>query len=242
MKPLKQVTGQYTGVPSFIAAAGFLFLNVQQSSLISNFIYSFGAAGNPALQSVAGPPMFQDKIANKYPSIMTLKVTVTTGSTSSVTNSQGSTYSDGQTMGNSYSKTQSLSFSPPKIHMTKSSSHTSGSENSQTWGYSSTQQTSWTQTTSLMQSITWSNAALLAYGNIYYAVTSQYYGQLSGVPFQGTNTLTFYPCTTQLCVATGVNQAFYPVLNQTVSGNFNGEYYSEASLVSTRARRSWSMC
>ena len=234
-KPLKaSQSTNLKGTPTFIAAAGFLFLNQAVESYVSNFQYSFDYGSPPAISFTTGPPMIMDIVNNGLPIFVKYGVAITMGSTTTITNSDQTTMTGDSTMGNTYSSSQSLSFSPPKIHMTKSSSHTSGYSSTQSWGYSETQQTSWTQSQSLQETSTWSETVPLKYGNTYYAVAAQYKGTMNSVPFIGTNVITLNRCNTPLCVAAGVNQTGSSYMTQSVGGFFSGTFYSEASAVSAR--------
>lgn len=227
-------TGPLSGGSSvFIAAAGFLFLNELQSSAVSSFVYSFPAASPPTLQFVSTDPAIQDVDDSGKDMLETIDIATWRGSSTSISDSSGNTMSQDSTMGNTYSKTQSLSFSPPAIHATIGMSGTKSSAQTQSWGTSSTQQTSWTQTTNVAYISSYKTTYPLAYGNVLYNVAEQYAGTLSSVPFQGTNTLTFMPCSTSLCTATGVSQSARPVVNQTVFGTFSGQFYTASAIVST---------
>ena len=199
---------------------------------MSNFVYSFPAGSPPTLQFVSTDPAIQDGDDNGRDMIEQIDIATWRGSSTSISDSSGNTMSQSSTMGNSYSKTQSLSFYPPKIHATLGKSGTRSSASSPSWGYSSDQQTSWTQTTNVATISAYTTTYPLAYGNVLYNVAEQYAGSLASIPFMGTNTLTFMPCSTSLCTAAGVNQSVYPVLNQTVFGSFSGQFYTASAIVS----------
>ena len=232
LKPLASVSGTTTGISTFIAAAGFLFLNNLQSTFVSNFTYDFSSAAPPTLTYVQNSPPVQNIDDSGEDMTMTISMAMWKGSTTSVQDSSGNTITQGSSMGNTYSKTQSLSFSPPKIHATIGKSSTQQSAQEQTWGYSSTQQTSYTQTSQVASKSSWSETWPLAYGNILYLVGEQYYGNLGTVPFVGINNLTFEACNIVLCENAGVSTTFTPSVQQLIYGGFTGVYYTTALVVS----------
>lgn len=211
----------------FIAAGGFLFLNELSSTAVSNFTYNFNNVAAPNEIFVSGGPPVTDEVNDGSDVDVATSLFMWTGSETSIQDSAGTTMTQGSTMGNTYSRTQSLSFAPPKPRATKTDGGLVFS-----WGYSSTQQTSYTQYEGVTTRTMFSENYTLAYGNILYLVGSQLYGSLVAVPFLGINTLTFTPCTTALCAAAGVDQRSNPTVTQDVFGTFSGSFYSASTIVS----------
>ena len=235
--PLAQILGATTQVSTFIAAGGFMFLNDLSTTFVSNFTYQWPAGNSPQLANICSPPHISDVQNNKSPETLSMTMSMTQGSWNVLSQTNGDTASSSTGFGNTYSKTQTLSFAPPKMPVSVSSSSTNSQSSSSSWGYSSEQQTSYSTGAANIQTTSWTFTNKLYYGNVDYLIGQQYYGSLSAVTFSGINTLTFKPCQTLLCQA--VNGGAYPTLqpkvNQIIFGHFTGQSYSAASIVSARS-------